>query len=107
MYTEGGQFVPHKDHQSLTVLLSLSPPTSFTGGGTGFWRQDARDDTPSAVVRPPAGTALLFGGDLRHAGMEVEMGTRCVYVASFSAFGERDKRASAAHASRDIYGDLV
>ena len=105
VYDAGGFFTPHKDHQTLTVLLSLTPPSNFTGGGTGFWRRHA----PAACVevRPKAGTALLFGGDLTHAGLAVESGTRCVYVASFSAQGGREMRVTAAAASRDIYGDLV
>ena len=36
------------------------------------------------VLAPPAGTALIFGGDVTHAGMPVETGLRSVFVASFS-----------------------
>ena len=39
---------------------------------------------PTAVLRPPLGTAILFGGDVTHAGLPVEAGTRAVLVASFS-----------------------
>ena len=40
---------------------------------------------PALVLRPPAGTGILFGGDVTHAGVEVSSGTRVVFVASFSA----------------------
>jgi hypothetical protein len=105
VYDAGGEFVPHKDHQALTVLLALSPPSAFTAGGTGFWRHG--EPGPRCVLRPRRGTALLFGGGVTHAGMPVEGGTRCVYVASFSARGGQAERAAEAAQSRDIYGDLV
>lgn len=38
VYRAGGQFAPHKDMQTLTVLLPLSvPDDDFGGGGTEFW----------------------------------------------------------------------
>ena len=104
VYTCGGKFTPHEDCQTLTLLLPLSPPTDFCGGGTAFWStagSDLRADftinsrarwsramegaEPSLVLRPPAGTGILFGGDVTHAGVEVDSGTRVVFVASFSA----------------------
>ena len=36
------------------------------------------------VLVPPAGTALLWGGTLVHAGAEVTEGRRLVFVASFT-----------------------
>jgi len=114
VYTAGGGFGAHKDHMALTFILPLTCPTrGFSGGGTGFWSAEAeargaygggaygggRDDAdmlddnkanarpdgpPTAVLRPPLGTAILFGGDVTHAGMPVEGGTRAVLVASFS-----------------------
>ena len=92
VYTENGGFGTHKDHMALTVLLPLTAPDAdFAGGGTGFWsRADEEqgegipDFAPTKVIRPPLGTALLFGGDLTHAGMPVESGVRSVFVCSFS-----------------------
>ena len=95
MYTHAGGFGTHKDHMALTVLIPLTSPENgdFKGGGTGFWsKRDEemgqfemnRDGGPTAVIRPPLGTALIFGGDLSHAGMPVESGVRSVFVASFS-----------------------
>ena len=95
VYTHAGGFGTHKDHMALTVLIPLTSPENgdFKGGGTGFWsKRDEemgqfemnRDGGPTAVIRPPLGTALIFGGDLSHAGMPVESGVRSVFVASFS-----------------------
>ena len=56
---------------------------------------------------PPAGTALLFGGHVTHAGMPVTAGERAVFVASFSPRGGMAERVEAAAQSRDIYGDLL
>ena len=98
VYYENGCFLPHEDHCALTVLIPLTSPgaATFSGGGTGFWAADERRYTdacpieseegmaPSIVLAPDAGTAMLFSGDVTHAGMEVETGTRVVLVASFS-----------------------
>ena len=102
VYTASGQFGPHADHLALTVLIPLSCPSSFAGGGTGFWAREHAgsgggglpfddnkvmampDGPPTHVLKPALGTALLFGGDVTHAGMPVESGLRSVFVASFS-----------------------
>ena len=92
--------------------MPLTEPDAFAGGGTAYWAQDARGprvEGPGLVLRPPAGTALLFGGHTTHAGQPVTCGERCVLVASFSrrsATG-RQERAEHAAATRDIYGDLL
>ena len=62
----------------------------FEGGGTAFWRPEHYSDArrgraePAIVLKPAAGAALLFGGEVTHAGKPVHRGTRCVFVASFS-----------------------
>jgi hypothetical protein len=88
VYKEGGEFLPHKDGQALTVLIPLTTSDAFKGGGTGFWRADTNAlqprGPPTVSLAPPAGTALLWGGRLTHAGLPVEDGTRAVLVASFS-----------------------
>ena len=99
VYTAGGRFGAHKDHLALTVLVPLTAPDEFAGGGTGFWAADsggpplpglekselADGGAPAdaVVLKPPLGTALVFGGDLTHAGMDVRRGS-LVLVASFS-----------------------
>jgi hypothetical protein len=85
---------------------------SFTGGGTAFWAPDARGprvEGATIVMRPAAGSAMLFGGKVNHAGVPVESGQRVVFVASFSrrASGGREQRARDAQGARDIYGDYV
>ena len=49
------------------------------------WRGMERPATPpSMVLRPKRGTAMLFSGEVLHAGMPVEHASRVVLVASFS-----------------------
>ena len=111
VYVEGGQFRPHEDRQSLTVLVVLSDAEEFHGGGTAFWSVAETDRVqhrgmlggswfapkpprygsitqvrgpPTVVVTPPAGTAIIFGGDVTHAGQPVDSGERTLFVASFS-----------------------
>ena len=109
IYTSGGEFLAHKDAQALTVLLPLScPDRDFEGGGTAFWSQDSRGhrvEEPTIVLIPPAGTAVLFGGCVTHAGVPVETGTRVVFVASFSS--AKDDKPVAIEEHRDIYGDSI
>ena len=100
VYTAGGQFTPHEDRQSLTILVPLSAPCAFEGGGTGFWSNEVRGPTgisgvralelhgpPSLVVKEKRGTALVFGGDMTHSGQAVLSGERTVFVGSFSSAG--------------------
>ena len=106
IYTVGGEFAPHTDEEHLTMLMPLSG--GFEGGGTAFWgvtshlrpdvgvdglsmeeRMRAHADRtnwlpPRRVLKPPAGTAILFGGDVTHAGLPVLEGTRHLFVMSFS-----------------------
>ena len=93
--TPGGEFLPHKDGETLTVLLPLSSPGSdFQGGGTAFWScgGDAASSSSSSsagsgssfTLKPMAGTALLFGGSVTHAGLPVTEGKRVVLVCSLS-----------------------
>lgn len=89
VYTAGGEFEPHEDKHALTVLVPLSPLGSFEGGGTGFWSESAPrvggpGGEPSLVLQPPPGTALMWTGDITHAGIRVTSGTRHVFVASFN-----------------------
>eukprot|EP00527_Entomoneis_sp_CCMP2396_P002805 CAMPEP_0198145934 /NCGR_PEP_ID=MMETSP1443-20131203/26245_1 /TAXON_ID=186043 /ORGANISM="Entomoneis sp., Strain CCMP2396" /LENGTH=342 /DNA_ID=CAMNT_0043809699 /DNA_START=32 /DNA_END=1060 /DNA_ORIENTATION=- len=90
IYETDGYFGAHKDHLGLTVLIPLTAPSQdFSGGGTGFWRGNRQvsenpTNPPDLVLKPPPGTALVFGGDVTHAGMPVENGYRSVFVCSFS-----------------------
>jgi hypothetical protein len=71
------------------MLVPLSDPErDFEGGGTGFWpHSEPRPEDVQAptVLRPPPGTALVFGGRCaKHCGLPVERGARVVFVASFT-----------------------
>ena len=84
VYTSGGEFEAHEDNHMLTVLVPLSPLDGFEGGGTGFWSHVAGPGgKPTLVMRPPPGTALMWTGDITHAGLPVTAGTRHVFVCSF------------------------
>lgn len=109
IYTEGGGFQPHEDKQSLTVLVNLSTPgADFQGGGTAFWSSKAACDPetgrgscvtePTMALCPPAGSALVFGGNVTHAGQRVLGGQRCVFVASFSPLSDAATAAASATA---------
>jgi len=87
VYTTGGKFLAHEDGQELTILIPLSSPDEFSGGGTAFWSQDSRGfrvEPPSLVLKPTRGSAILFCGHVTHAGPPIEWGQRVVLVASFS-----------------------
>ena len=58
------------------------------GGGTAFWPEGPNGEREQeggceVVVGPPRGTAIVFNGNIRHAGKEVESGVRHLYVCSF------------------------
>jgi hypothetical protein len=96
VYSSGGAFKPHEDKEALTILVPLSGASEFDGGGTAFWsRSDAGPggsvsvnegtmQEPTLVLKPAAGTAIIFGGDVTHAGQACTGGRRCIFVASFS-----------------------
>ena len=88
VYWAGGAFKRHEDKQSLTVLVPLSD--GYEGGGTGFWtrEQTGASREPAFVLRPSPGTALVWGGQVKHAGIPVISGERWVFVASFSPASE-------------------
>ena len=87
------------------MIVVLSGGEAFSGGGTSFWSategaasgraSGARalhvnpQSEPSFVLTPPAGSALVFGGNVTHAGESVAGGERTVFVASFSTRGAR------------------
>lgn len=90
-YGPGGSFMPHQDAQALTLLLPLSDVEEFGGGGTAFYAHDASlpscramKTAPLRIIRPPAGSALMWGASLIHAGADVTSGRRIVFVASFT-----------------------
>jgi hypothetical protein len=101
VYDVGGQFKPHRDKHRLSILVPLTSPDEFDGGGTAFWpevecagRRVRRGcETAKHTLKPTAGSAMLFGGELMHAALPVTAGTRVVLVASLTPrafrFGDR------------------
>ena len=83
-YIKGGAFELHEDGHDLTCLVLLSD--DFDGGGTTVWgeTEDGMKKSESMVIHAPVGTAILFNGDLTHAGNEVTRGVRHLYVGSFN-----------------------
>lgn len=88
VYAAGGDFSAHQDEHAITVLIPLTPPEACTGGGTGFWGSRHGTEPPVKVLKPKVGSALIFGGQVIHAGVAVLSGERAVFVASFSARNE-------------------
>lgn len=100
--TARGRFKPHRDEEALTVLVPLTDPGAFQGGGTCFWSVERAKQRLAAafstgresgggttvpgdfVLLPPAGSALVFAGCVTHAAVAVTSGERCILVASFS-----------------------
>ena len=104
------------DDEKIRVVTSSSDDDpGFHGGGTALWSQNApghRVEAPSLILKPPAGTALLFGGCVTHAGVAVEAGTRVVFVASFSRCRLQhhmgvEQPQHQHQQQRDIYGDSM
>lgn len=87
IYGKSGYFKEHTDGMQLTLLVVLND--SFEGGGTAFFSGAAetmwadRSDKADRVARPPAGTAMIWGGSLWHMALPVSTGMRAVYVGSF------------------------
>ena len=68
VYCSGGKFPLHDDGHDVSVVILLSPPGAFEGGGTQYWPQDDDDkwgrgqsgaaagEAPT-LIQPPQGTA--------------------------------------------------
>ena len=72
IYDVGGEFKPHRDKHSLSVLVPLTSPDAFSGGGTAFWAEEQCAgrrvrrgcETPSLLLKPEPGTMMFFCGEL-------------------------------------------
>ena len=78
----------HHHGIALTVVVELSPGTDYTSGGTLF---SAASDF---VFRPSPGNAVLFGGDVQHAGHKVKSGLRIAWVLQLVAGGTESANAA-------------
>ena len=112
-YMPGGEFEPHEDGYALTLVVLLSDefegggtmfwPSSGTGTdgegdvtdvgvgvggvhdvGVGVGGVHPMEEDDGELMQPTVGTALLFNGDITHAGVKVLSGVRHVFVASFN-----------------------
>ena len=113
VYTAGGALYPHEDLEALTVLIPLSQQGAYTGGGTAFWPDGCERHPyehpecgtptapPSCVLKPPRGSAMLYGGALLHAAAEVSSGIRHIFVCSFSPSAPRSGMAAEAPAPHE------
>ena len=94
VYGIGGTFLQHTDGQALTIIVALADAESgtFTGGGTAFWSPESleadKNASPSLVLSPPCGSAILFAGNVVHAGLAITEGQRMNLVASFSSVAQ-------------------
>jgi len=110
VYEVGGDFEPHRDKQTLSVLIPLTAPESFTGGGTAFWSEEMTAgrrvrrgcETPACLLRPPAGDAMLFCGELMHAALPVTHAWRAASSAALIG-GEGGLFVSTLHWARVEY----
>ena len=120
IYTAGGEFAPHTDKEHLTLLMPLDAPGAFSGGGTAFWSGSHHAPRPDGyvasieeegdrrlwlphdhVIKALAGTAVIFGGSVTHAGLPVTAGTRHVFVMSFT-LRKRDAQVTPTEVVADI-----
>lgn len=47
------------------------------------WQQNGTQTREPTLVQPPQGSALIFNGNITHAGRATTRGTRHVFVSSF------------------------
>lgn len=89
IYDIGGYFRIHEDGMDLTLLVVLND--SFEGGGTAFYchHDDDHDDGESEMKIPDrievakSGTAIIWGGFMKHMGLPITSGQRTIFVGSF------------------------
>ena len=78
----------HTDRHYLTIIIPLSSPEDYEGGGT-FYPSDGPGNTDGLIVKPAQGTAILHAGDVLHAGEAVTSGTRLILIAFVARGGRR------------------
>ncbi len=91
IYDVGGFFKKHEDGMDLTLLVVLND--LFEGGGTAFYCHDDNNDEdddgesemkmPDRIERAESGTAIIWGGFMKHMGLPITSGQRLIFVGSF------------------------
>ncbi len=86
-YRGGQRFCIHRDgahapsseeRSHLTCMLYLNDSGEFTGGSTRYYAERAEGSELLGVVRPEAGTLIVFDHELWHDGEAVSSGTKYV-----------------------------
>jgi predicted 2-oxoglutarate/Fe(II)-dependent dioxygenase YbiX len=86
-YRGGQRFCIHRDgahapsseeRSHLTCMLYLNDSAEFTGGATRYYAERAEGSELLGVVRPEAGTLIVFDHELWHDGEAVSSGTKYV-----------------------------
>jgi predicted 2-oxoglutarate/Fe(II)-dependent dioxygenase YbiX len=86
-YRGGQRFCIHRDgahapsseeRSHLTCMLYLNDSGEFTGGSTRYYAERAEGSELLGVVRPEAGTLIVFDHELWHDGEAVTSGTKYV-----------------------------
>lgn len=110
--TSMDRLVEHRDGSLLSFTITLSPPDSFTGGGTVFECLRHVDVSSNAVLQPRgvvrphrAGDAVLHCGKLLHGADVVQQGERTVMV-GFVEVGPWSTRDGALHKACKQWGRL-
>lgn len=69
----------HWDNETLALVVALSDPNDYEGGGTYFPRWNY------STGKPPAGTAIIYPGGLshEHMGLETTGGKRYLFLCAF------------------------
>lgn len=69
----------HWDNETLAMVVALSDPADYEGGGTYFPRWDY------STGRPEPGTAVIYPGGLshEHMGLETTKGKRYLFLCAF------------------------
>jgi len=86
-YRGGQRFCIHRDgahapsseeRSHLTCMLYLNDSAEFSGGSTRYYAERAEGSELLGVVRPEAGTLIVFDHELWHDGEAVSAGTKYV-----------------------------
>jgi predicted 2-oxoglutarate/Fe(II)-dependent dioxygenase YbiX len=106
-YRGGQRFCIHRDgahapsseeRSHLTCMLYLNDSAEFSGGSTRYYAGRAEGSELLGVVRPEAGTLIVFDHELWHDGEAVSSGTK--YVMRTDVLYTRE--ASARHATDNV-----
>jgi hypothetical protein len=75
----------HNDKSYVTIMMALSEPEDYTGGGTYF-------PYPNDTVHLKQGDVLMFGGGVMHRAKRILTGERHLYIVFVHLKNSRDPR---------------